>query len=68
MMISTADEFRNKVIEQLNNCNELMKIETDKDKLSELTAELSKINKLLMSLNQYINYYRVIDYYKNNKK
>ena len=67
-MISTADEFRNKVIEQLNNCNELMKIETDKDKLSELTAELSKINKLLMSLNQYINYYRVIDYYKNNKK
>ena len=67
-MISTADEFRNKVIEQLNNCNELMKIETDKDKLSELTAELSKINKLLMSLNQYINFYRVIEYYKNNKK
>ncbi len=67
-MISSADEFRNKVIEQLNNCIELMKVETQKDKLTELTTELSKINKLLTSLNQYINHYKVIEYYKNNSK
>jgi hypothetical protein len=67
-MISSADEFRNKVIEQLNNCIELMKNETQKDKLTELTTELSRINKLLTSLNQYINYYKVIEYYKNNNK
>ena len=63
-MISTAESFRDKVIEQLNNCNELMKIEADKVKLSDLTLELSRINKLLIALNQYINMYRVREHYK----
>ena len=64
MMISTVESFRDKVIEQLNNCNELMKIEADKVKLSDLTLELSRINKLLIALNQYINMYRVREHYK----
>lgn len=60
-MISDSEKFLNNLNSQQQNLYEIMKIELDEKKLKELEKEINKINNVVRSLTQYINYYKVKD-------